>query len=613
MTEVALPDGFTAVDFESYYDSEYSLKKLSTWSYVYHEKFDAYLAAIYRPDLTLVDHPAKIDWMQISGRPLGYHNASFDGLVLRRLIELGVIPPEFKIGPEYDTADLAVYMHAPRNLAGAARELLGVKVSKHVREAMSGRTSRDLLFPEDRAALLDYAVSDARLCYQLAEKHLRDWPINEREISRLNREAGWRGIPAERAEVATAKDLLATKVYDAAYLIPWTHGAEPDKPLSDKAFRREARRCNLQAPASLAKDDPEAEEWFEEHGDDYPWIQAVRDFRQVNSLHGKVCTLHSELRADSTFPYQCKYFGAHTGRFSGGSGHDTGRKINVQNPYNKELFGVNFRKLWKAPRGFVWGIFDYSQIEARLTLWQAGDTATLRRVSQGVSVYQAHAERTMNWDPSLDLQKTDESKYKYAKARVLGLGFGCGDKKFKKFAKTMVGLVLTPEQATREVANFREANPGIVNLWREHQLALNFSVNHGDKEHVIELPSGRCLYYFNPTRIVTVDQETKEQRNEIVCAFTRGEDPVRRAYGGLLLENATQAIARDVLRDAWVELARNSKHLPLFTLHDEFPFLLPENEAEDIGKEVVRIATTSSPWLRGCPLAMKVDFSPFYK
>ena len=56
------PGDIVAVDFETYYDSEYSLAKMSTWNYVHDPKFDAYLVAFHGDGVSYVGHPSKADW-----------------------------------------------------------------------------------------------------------------------------------------------------------------------------------------------------------------------------------------------------------------------------------------------------------------------------------------------------------------------------------------------------------------------------------------------------------------------------------------------------------------------------------------------------------------------
>ena len=98
-------DDIIAIDFETYYDSEYSLKKLSTYNYIYDEQFDPYLVSAYSKDFSFVGPPSKLDWQCIHGKVVVMHNASFDELVMQRLMELGVIPETVKPAQVLCTAE----------------------------------------------------------------------------------------------------------------------------------------------------------------------------------------------------------------------------------------------------------------------------------------------------------------------------------------------------------------------------------------------------------------------------------------------------------------------------------------------------------------------------
>jgi len=111
----------------------------------------------------------------------------------------------------------------------------------------------------------------------------------------------------------------------------------------------------------------------------------------------------------------------------------------------------------------------------------------------------------------------------------LGLGYGCGADKFKIVAKTMAGLDLDPAACKATVYDFRNNNPGITNLWAQHQYALSVSADQKDSTHEIELASGRILTYFNPRRVI----DSKTGRSGFTVMFRKGENP-RYVYGGLL-------------------------------------------------------------------------------
>ena len=115
----------------------------------------------------------------------------------------------------------------------------------------------------------------------------------------------------------------------------------------------------------------------------------MRDWRRSNILLKRLQTIQRRIRPDGTFPFSIKYFGGHTGRFSGDGG------LNIQNMPRGAIMGVDLRALFIPRPGKTFIIADLAQIEARITLWLAKDFETLALVEEGISVYEAHAIATM--------------------------------------------------------------------------------------------------------------------------------------------------------------------------------------------------------------------------
>lgn len=171
-----------AIDFETFYTKDYSLRKMSTWAYVNDPRFDAYLVALHGDGVHWVGNPKDCDWSVLKGAIGVMHNAAFDQMVLDRLVELGIVPEDCLPDEIHCTMDLAAYLGCKRDLASAANNLLGIKVSKQVRADMLGKTYTDAVLAGMEDALLAYGCSDAELCYALAKKYLDQWPKSERTL-----------------------------------------------------------------------------------------------------------------------------------------------------------------------------------------------------------------------------------------------------------------------------------------------------------------------------------------------------------------------------------------------------------------------------------------------
>ena len=167
-----------AIDFETYYaKGECDIRTLGNWAYCRHPDWEASLVSVYSEEISYVGSPKKAPWAQIAKHgTLIAHNAAFDQTVLERLVELGEIPESMLSKEWIDTADLAAYLGAPRNLAGAAKQLLNMDLDKGVRDSMEGRRAAEILA---NGASLEYALDDAVACYRLFTEHGSKWPSHE--------------------------------------------------------------------------------------------------------------------------------------------------------------------------------------------------------------------------------------------------------------------------------------------------------------------------------------------------------------------------------------------------------------------------------------------------
>ena len=132
-----------AIDFETFYSSLVSIAKMSTFQYMNHPEFSAFMVAVYGKGLKFSGKPTDFDWDLLDGCLLVAHNASFDQRVFERLQESGVIPKDLDV-EWFCTADMCVYLQYPRTLKGSAKEVLGADMSKEVRTMMKDKTWEDL-------------------------------------------------------------------------------------------------------------------------------------------------------------------------------------------------------------------------------------------------------------------------------------------------------------------------------------------------------------------------------------------------------------------------------------------------------------------------------------
>jgi DNA polymerase len=579
-------DDIHAVDYEVYYDREYSLSKMALRQFVEDPRFDPFLVSIHGANASFSNSPASAPWERIAGKPWLAHHSGFDQAAHEQAIMLGIVPEWARPSRWICSANLSVYRQAPRNLEGAAREILGKQLDKDIRSGMKGRRFADLS-DEEAEAWRRYALEDAVAAFGIWEAESGDWPEHERRLSDQTYRIGRRGVAVDVEKVEEGIRTLRESLWLAEKEIPWADSEA--KTLSPKALAEACRAAGIPVPPSTAEDDPRCEEWENEYGSLYPWVAAMRTFRKANKALRTLETIRERTDADGIMQFALKYCGAAaTARWAGDSG------LNMQNLRREESFGVNIRESFIARPGKRFVIADLRQIEPIVLAWLIGDEEFLAHVRAGRDTYEAHARASMGYNDSRPLKEVDKSLRALAKARVLGLSYGASHEPFVRIAKQMAGLDLDSTEARRVVQEFRRSNPLITGLW--HQLDLGFKMSKGDT-YTVELPSGREIRYFD------VSPRGWNAR------VTRGDAP-RRFWGSKLVENLIQGTARDVFAECLLRLEDAGFDI-IWHVHDEAIVEVDENDT-DAADEVVRLMSVTPEWAHGLPVSAEAVVSRHY-
>tara|TARA_R110000824_G_scaffold6960_6_gene31927 strand:+ start:4030 stop:5790 length:1761 start_codon:yes stop_codon:yes gene_type:complete len=571
-----------ALDYESYYDKACSIKTLGPLGYFSHPDFDAYLMSVVGDDgLKWVGHPKDFDWDILKGQRVLSHNASFD----ETLYLFGVTKkwwPKVECGEWLCTADMAAYCGIPRSLKGATTTLFEEEVDKSTRDNMKGKIWGEMT-KEFKEEVSEYALKDSELCLKLWQ-HLKDkWPKQEQDISRVNRTGVQRGIPIDIKLLKKQQEDISQRLFEAEKIIPWT-GESPI--LSRKAFNAECRKLEIDPPASLALSNDEANEWIDIHGKDHPWIEAVRDYRRINALKKKLESFDYATMSDDRYYGSLMYMGAHTGRWSG-----SGANLNLQNLPRGDLFGVNLRHLISPKEGKKLIVADLSQIEVRTLCWLAGDEEILKEISDSEDIYEEFAIRFGKWSKEKGPLKDVDSKLRHmVKQMVLGCGYGASSNRFAIIAGT------TPAEAHVAVSLYRQRMSSVVKLWNVLQRKMHVAYATG-KDFKLELPSGRSLDYGKVTTTL------QQGRRNYVAMLTKGSKKIpMRLWGGLMAENFSQALAREIFADMMLRIEEAGMKI-IFHVHDEFIIEVDETESEKALKDVIESMSRAPDWIPNIPLA----------
>lgn len=276
-----------------------------------------------------------------------------------------------------------------------------------------------------------------------------------------------------------------------------------------------------------------------------------------------------------------------------------------------DVISQSMRGFIKAPRGYELAVVDYTAIEARVLAWVAGEEHMLQAYREGVDVYKLMAMRLYNL-ASID-QVTDEQR-RISKNLVLGCGYQLGGPRFVDYAAN-AGVIITEGFAKEAVTIYRKGHPAIVASWKAvESLAVAAVRNPGTvhkglkcafymRDHwlCVRLPSGREIRY--PFAKATAEERWGKPawklsfRTEVKGQFFRES-----TYGGKLIENIVQGIARDVMMEG-IWNAEQFNYLPLGTVHDEL-IALRKKGTTDV-KFLEKTVCEIPRWGRGIPLAAK--------
>jgi DNA polymerase len=325
-----------------------------------------------------------------------------------------------------------------------------------------------------------------------------------------------------------------------------------------------------------------------------------------------------EVSKRGRLPIMLNYYGAHTGRFSGGD------KMNLQNLPR----GGTLRHSLRAPAGHKIISCDSSQIEARMVAYIAGQADLVQQFREGRDVYSEFATKFYGRPVS----KADKLERHVGKAAILGLGYGMSAAKFQLTLKRGKPPVDLPdEDVDRLVHTYRTGYHKIVELWRSCGYALTGMVagQEGrigdiltyDHDGII-LPNGMRIRYHGLTatdRNFTYIQDRRMFDRAMKARLAGDTKDVgggaipgqSRIYGAMVVENITQALARIVVAEQMLKIRDAGYHVA-FQVHDENVCVVPEDRAEQAEKDIVAIMSTPPDWAPDLPVACEAGTADTY-
>jgi len=259
---------------------------------------------------------------------------------------------------------------------------------------------------------------------------------------------------------------------------------------------------------------------------------------------------------------------------------------------------------------------DFSAIEARVIAWLAGEKWRLDVFNTHGKIYEASAAQMFKV-PIESITKGSDLRQK-GKVAELALGYQGGPNALITMGALAMGL--TEDELPKLVKMWRNANPAIVQFWYDVNAAAIEAVRTGQRIRLkhgismfmqgniffIQLPSGRCLSYYEP-----ILRENRFGTDSLsYMSLEKGKWSRVDTYGGKLVENIVQAVARDLLAEAMVRLDKAGYSIVMH-VHDEVVLEVPI----DFGsiEEVDRIMSQPVTWAPGLPMKAESYETFYYK
>lgn len=637
------------LDFETYYDDAYSLRKMTTEAYIRDPRFEVVGVAVavdgesaWLEVDAFREFAAGVDWSEVE---VGAHHAHFDGLILSH---------HFGIRPRKWHCSLSLgRLHHGEGVGGSLARLSefyglppkGDEVTKAL-----GKRRRDFTLDEWRAYGA-YSIRDALNCRSLLDILEAKTPAEEVDLVDLTvrmftnpRIAVDLGllestIASERArkEAILSRLGLTRKGLgsnDRLAGILRTLGVEPPTKISPTTGK---------TIFAFAASDPGMDELIE-HPD-----EAVRTLAEARlEIKSTIVETRAErLRGAGSrgpLPVYLKYSGAlTTHRWSGGD------KMNLQNLSR----GSPLRAALLAPPGHVFIVADSSQIEARGVAWLADNGPLLNAFASDADIYSAFASSIYGQTITADTIIGGKKPRSVGKVSVLGLGYQMGGAKFastlqagpmgmdpivfgRDDAEAMsvdveafpraphertafAGFVSRLDDEAKRVhlavsfaivRAYRERERPHVELWRACQELLELMADGGVADlgifrvegHRIHKPNGLALHYK---------------------ALERAEDGFRylggavgrewrHIYGGKLVENLVQSVSRDLVAWQMRQCYMRYGYAPAMMAHDEIVLCVSETDAERATDALLECMHAAPEWAAGFPVAAEGGFGRRY-
>jgi DNA polymerase len=605
------------VDFETYYDADFSLSKMQTDAYILDDRFE-----IIGVSVMVNDGPAQwysggdvdtVGWLKANfdweNSAVRCHNTLFDGFILAHAC--GIRPKLW-----LDTLAQARMLHPylpSHSLASMAKHFKLPDKGTEVVNALGKR--RTDFTTQEMQEYQAYCEHDTWLCREIGTTMDEFTPLLEMKLIDMTvrmftepRLVGHTVLIQQLydAEVARKRELLDSIAFGKDVIMSNDKFADALRSLGVEPPIKTSARTGKDAYA-FAKSDKEFTDLLE-----HPEVEVQA---LVGARIGTKTTIAEtrtqrfiEMSERGPLCVYLQFWGAKTtGRYSGGN------KVNWQNLPARGI-SAGLRKAIMAPEGCKLLVGDSSNIELRTVMALAGQWDVVDKIRAGVDLYCDFASKLFG----RSITKADFAERFLGKTACLGLQYGAGATRFQEMVRiastTVPGVQpITLDRAYAIVDLYRQVHYKVVELWSRCQdvvlpdiangcSMLNVDVN----EWFITQRDG----FGRPGEPGVVYHDLKYNPVNREWDYQMGRQRAR-IYGPKIVENLTQHAAMKIVM--WQTARINQRYPVVLSVHDEAVCVVPDDELTEAKLYMEECLSLTPAWCRGhIPVACEVDSGQSY-
>jgi len=598
------------LDFETYYDKEYGLKKFTTEEYIRDPRFEVIGVAV-KADNTMHWCTGTHDEIKTFLQGFDFehnfalgHNMRFDAAILSWVFDIHPLGL-------FDTMGMAQIVHGLTESVSLANLSTLYGLGEKGTEVLNaiGKKRSDFTATE-MAAYSRYCMNDVELTYKLF--HALKNKSTAQELKLIDLTMRMYTEPKLELNKGLLVRHLAEVVDKKEKLLAQANVAKEDL-MSNPKFAELLRQHGVEPPMktspstgedtyAFAKTDEGFKELLEHEN---PTIQVL-----ANARIGNKSTIE-ETRTENfiniankgKLPVPLKYSGAVVShRWSGVDG------INLQNlPRTSEL-----RRAICAPKGYKLVASDLSNIELRLAYWFAKSHSKIQQIKDGIDLYKQSASDITS-TPYNEVNK--DLRFIFKVVNLSGI-YGVGANKMHSILK-QGGVSKELNEVKNIIYAYRKANPELVQAWADAGTMLeairanqHYTMGNGgiiesyENEGMLK-PNGMVLHLPNLRKLQTATGESwaydKLMGRSIIPEYIHPAKTFQRCI---------QSLARDIIAEQLIQVSK--KYPVVMTVHDELVMLCKESEVDECKAYVEQCMTTAPEWCSDLPLGCEVGVGDNY-